>query len=94
MKVSRFFNSQLTTHNSQLKTQNSQLTTHDSRLTTHDSQKKRVRRNFLKNKRIEILTTLLYNLYMEEIKYLLTDFVDRFNAAEPPAKKQMINEGK
>jgi hypothetical protein len=31
---------------------------------------------------------------MEEIKYLLADFIDRFNAAEPPAKKQMIKEGK
>ena len=47
-----------------------------------------------KQKKIEILPTLLYNLYMEEIKYLLMDFIDRFNAAEPPAKKQMIKEGK
>jgi hypothetical protein len=31
---------------------------------------------------------------MEEIKYMLTDFIDRFNGAEPPAKKQMIKEGK
>jgi len=31
---------------------------------------------------------------MEEIKYLLEDFIDRFNAAEPPTKKQMIKEGK
>jgi hypothetical protein len=37
---------------------------------------------------------MLYNLYMKEIKYLLTDFIHRFNAAEPPAKKQMIKEGK
>jgi len=31
---------------------------------------------------------------MEEIKYLPADFIDRFNAVEPPAKKQVINEGK
>jgi hypothetical protein len=31
---------------------------------------------------------------MEEIKYFLVDFIHRFNAAEPPAKKQMIKEGK
>jgi hypothetical protein len=47
-----------------------------------------------KQKKIEILPTMLYNLYMKEIKYLLTDFIHRFNAAEPPAKKQMIKVGK
>ena len=31
---------------------------------------------------------------MKEIKYLPVDFIDRFNAAEPPAKKQMTKEGK
>jgi len=31
---------------------------------------------------------------MEEIKYLLADFIDRFNGAKPPAKKHMIKEGK
>jgi hypothetical protein len=31
---------------------------------------------------------------MEEIKYLLADFIDRFNLAKPPSKKQMIKEGK
>ncbi len=41
-------------------------------------------------KKIEICAAWLYNLYMEEIKYLLADFIDRFNAAEPAAKKQMI----
>jgi hypothetical protein len=47
-----------------------------------------------KQKKIEILPTMLYNLYMEEIKYLLMDFIHRFYAAEPPTKKQMIKEGK
>lgn len=47
-----------------------------------------------KQKKIEILPTMLYNLYMEEIKYLLVDFIDRFKAAEPPTKKQMIKEEK
>jgi len=37
---------------------------------------------------------MLYNLYMKEIKYLLADCIHRFNAAEPPAKKQMIKVGK
>jgi hypothetical protein len=27
---------------------------------------------------------------MEEIKYLLADFIDRFNVADPAAKEQMI----
>jgi hypothetical protein len=31
---------------------------------------------------------------MDEIKYLFTDFIDRFNAVEPPAKKQVIEGGK
>jgi hypothetical protein len=31
---------------------------------------------------------------MEEIKHLLADFIGRFKAAEPPAKKQMIKKGK
>jgi hypothetical protein len=31
---------------------------------------------------------------MEEIKYLLAGFVHRFNATEPPAKKEMIKVGK
>jgi hypothetical protein len=31
---------------------------------------------------------------MEEIKYLFADFIDRFNVTEPPAKKQMIKEGR
>jgi hypothetical protein len=31
---------------------------------------------------------------MREIKYLLADFADRFNGAEPPARKQVIKEGK
>jgi len=37
---------------------------------------------------------MLYNLCMEEIKYLFADFIDRFNRAKPPAKKHMIKEGK
>ena len=37
---------------------------------------------------------MLYNLYMEEIKYLPADFIDWFNAEKPPAKKQMIKQGK
>jgi hypothetical protein len=37
---------------------------------------------------------MLYNLNMEEIKYLLADFIEWFNAAKPPAKRQMIKEGK
>jgi hypothetical protein len=44
--------------------------------------------------RIEILPILLYNLCMEEIKYLLAGFIHRFNATEPPAKKEMIKVGK
>jgi len=47
-----------------------------------------------KSKKNEILPTVLYNLYMEEIKYLLADFIDCFNAVKLPAKKQMIQEGK
>ena len=37
---------------------------------------------------------MLYNLYMEELKSLFADFIDRFNVTEPPAKKQMIKEVK
>jgi hypothetical protein len=45
-------------------------------------------------KKNEILPTMLYNLYMEELEYLFADFIERFNVAEPPAKKQMIKKGK
>ncbi len=44
--------------------------------------------------RIEILPIMLYNLYMEEIKYLLAGFIHRFNALEHPAKKEIIKVGK
>jgi hypothetical protein len=45
-------------------------------------------------KKIEILPTILYNVSMEEVKYLLADFIDRFNVVKPPAKNQVIKEGK